>query len=134
MLGTTITQFVIEEQKNYPEASGDLTSVINDVVTACKTISAAMRYGELSDDDLLGVAATENTMGETQKKLDVLANDLFLRRTEFGGHVAAMVSEEMETVFQAPGQNNGRYFCFLIPWTGLPTLLRTQQLARYFLF
>lgn len=133
MIGTTITQFLIEEQQNYPKASGDLTSVINDVVTACKTISAAMRYGGLSDDDLLGVAATENVQGETQKTLDIIANDLFLRRTEFGGHVAAMVSEEMETVFQAQSQNSaGHYLLLYDPVDGSSNIAENATIGTIF--
>ena len=43
MIGTTVTQFLIEEQRKVPGATGDLTAVINDIVTACKAIASAMR-------------------------------------------------------------------------------------------
>ncbi len=133
MIGTTITQFLIEEQRNIDGATGDLTSVINDVVTACKTISSAMRYGALSDDDLLGVSDSENVQGEAQKTLDIVANDLFLRRTEFGGHVAAMVSEEMEDVY-VPSANNskGRYLLLYDPVDGSSNIAENAAIGTIF--
>ena len=133
MIGTTITQFLIEEQRNIPSATGDLTSVINDIVTACKTIASAMRYGALSDGDLLGISATENVQGETQKTLDILANDLFLRRTEFGGHVAGMASEEMESVYQLPDRYpKGRYLLLYDPVDGSSNINENAAIGTIF--
>lgn len=119
MIGTTITQFLMEEQRRYPSATGDLTSVINDIVTACKTIAAAMRYGAISDEELFGIADTENSQGEVQKRLDVIANHLFLRCAESGGHVAAMASEEMASIHQLPEDDpKGRYLLLYDPVDG----------------
>ncbi len=133
MIGTTITQFLIEEQRNIPDATGDLTSVINDVVTACKAISSAMRYGALSDDNLLGTSGTDNVQGETQKTLDILANELFLRRTEFGGHVAAMVSEEMEEIYQLPARYpKGRYLLLYDPVDGSSNIAENAAIGTIF--
>ena len=133
MIGTTITQFLIEEQRAIPEATGDLTSVINDIVTACKAIAAAMRYGALSDLDVLGVSASENVQGETQKTLDVIANELFIRRTEFGGHVAALASEEMESVQQLPdGYPRGRYLLLCDPVDGSSNIAENAAIGTIF--
>lgn len=133
MIGTTITQFLIEEQRRFPSATGDLTSVINDIVTACKTIASAMRYGALSDEDLLGVSTSKNIQGETQKTLDILANDLFLRRTEFGGHVAAMVSEEMDEIYQLPTHfPQGRYLLLYDPVDGSSNINDTATIGTIF--
>ena len=133
MIGTTLAQHLIEEQRNHPTATGDLTSVINDVVTACKAIAAAMRYGALSDEDVLGVTSSENVSGETQKTLDVLANHLFLRRTEFGGHVAAMVSEEMEDIYRLPGEEpSGRYLLLYDPVDGSSNIDENAAIGTVF--
>ena len=133
MIGTTITQFLIEEQRRFPTATGDLTSVINDIVTACKAIATAMRYGALSDEDVFGVSGSENVQGETQKKLDILANDLFLRRTEFGGHVAAMVSEEMTEIYQLPDEYpKGRYLLLYDPVDGSSNINDTATIGTIF--
>ena len=133
MIGTTITQFLIEEQRHYPTATGDLTSVINDIVIACKAIASAMRFGALSDGDLLGVSATENVQGETQKTLDILANDLFLRRTEFGGHVAGMASEEMESIYCLPDHEpKGRYLLLYDPVDGSSNIHENAAIGTIF--
>jgi len=133
MIGTTITQFLIEEQRNIPSATGDLTSVINDIVTACKAIASAMRYGALSDEDLLGVSPNQNVQGETQKTLDIVANELFLRRTEFGGHVAGMVSEEMEEVYQLPDHSpKGRYLLLYDPVDGSSNINQNAAIGTIF--
>ena len=119
MIGTTITQYLIEEQRRIPSATGDLTSVINDIVTACKTIAAAMRHGAITNRELLGGANTTNTQGEAQKRLDVVGNQLFLQCTESGGHIAAMASEEMESIHQLPGEDpKGRYLLLYDPVDG----------------
>lgn len=118
MIGTTVTQFLIEEQRKFPSATGDLTLVIRDIVTACKAIALAMRYGRLSEGDILGVSNGENVHGETQKTLDILANELFLQRTAFAGHIAGMVSEEMEAPQLPDVEARGRYLLLYDPVDG----------------
>jgi fructose-1,6-bisphosphatase I len=119
MIGTTITEFIIAEQRRFAGATGDFTSLINDIVIACKTIASAVKYGKLSDMDVLGSADSENVQGETQKKLDIISNDLFLRRNEFSGHVAAMASEEMDSIYEIPDRYpRGKYLLVFDPLDG----------------
>lgn len=119
MIGTTITEFIIAEQRRFKGATGDFTSLVNDIVIACKAISSAVKYGKLSDVDVLGSAETENIQGETQKKLDVVSNDLFVRRNEWTGHVAAMASEEMDGVYHLPQEYpRGKYLLVFDPLDG----------------
>lgn len=119
MIGTTITEFIIAEQRRFAGATGDFTSLINDIVIACKTIASAVKYGKLSDMDVLGSADSENIQGETQKKLDIISNDLFLRRNEFSGHVAAMASEEMDSIYEIPERYpRGKYLLVFDPLDG----------------
>jgi len=114
---TTLTQFLIEERRRHPEASGELNALILDVALACKAISRAVARGAL--DGALGNADTVNVQGETQKKLDVVANALFLRSNEWGGHLAGMVSEEMEAPYVIPAQYpKGRYLLVFAPLDG----------------
>lgn len=116
-IGTTITEFFIEEQRQLKGVSGDFTALINDVVIACKAIASAVRYGSLVG--VLGAADTENIQGEAQKKLDVISNDLFIKRNEWGGHVAAMASEEMDEVYLLPRQYpRGKYLLVFDPLDG----------------
>lgn len=103
---TTLTQFLIEERRRHPEASGELNALILDVALACKAIAHAVARGGL---DGQGGGAT-NVAGEARQKLDHVANALFLRNNEWGGHLAAMISEGMDAPFAIPEQYpTGRY-------------------------
>lgn len=116
-MGTTITQFIIEEQRRFPGATGDFTSLVNDIVIACKAISSAVNHGNLVG--ILGSADTENIQGETQKKLDIISNQLFLKCNEWAGHVAAMASEEMGEVYHLPRHYpRGKYLLVFDPLDG----------------
>ncbi|MDY6991760.1 MAG: class 1 fructose-bisphosphatase [Pseudomonadota bacterium] len=114
---TTITQFIIEEQRHIQGATGDFTSLLNDIVTACKVISNLVNHGALVG--VLGSAETENVQGESQKKLDVIANDVFLQSNEWAGHLAAMASEEMDDIYHIPAQYpKGKYLLLFDPLDG----------------
>src|SRR4029078_6365420 len=94
---TTLNQFLIEERRRHPGATGDLNALINDVAIACKAIAKRVAYGGIHN--ILGAFLNTNIQGETQQKLDVLANEMFLRANEWDGHLAGMVSEEMGELF-----------------------------------
>ncbi|MBX3623092.1 MAG: class 1 fructose-bisphosphatase [Rhizobacter sp.] len=114
---STLTQFLIEERRRHPGATGELNALITDVSLACKAISARVAYGALGG--VLGSAGTGNVQGEEQKTLDVLSNQLFLRATEWGGHLAGMVSEEMEAPYVLPPQHpRGKYLLLFDPLDG----------------
>jgi fructose-1,6-bisphosphatase I/sedoheptulose-1,7-bisphosphatase len=116
---TTFTEFLIEARRNHPEARGDLNGVLHSVATACKAISRAVAHGRLAD--LLGNAgdADVNVHGEKQKKLDVLANEIFLRLNENRGYVAGMASEELEEPYLLPpGYERGKYLLLFDPLDG----------------
>ncbi|BBP02625.1 fructose-1,6-bisphosphatase class 1 [Sulfuriferula plumbiphila] len=116
-IGTTITQFIIEEQRQIKGATGDFTSLLNDIVTACKVISNAVNKGALIG--VMGSLDSENVQGETQKKLDVITNEIFIQSNEWAGHLAAMASEEMDDVYQIPGRYpRGKYLLVFDPLDG----------------
>ena len=118
----TLTQFLIEERRRFPSASGDFNALILDVAIACKAIARAVAFGELAG--VMGNHAAEeggsvNVQGETQKKLDVLSNEVFIRRTEWAGNLAGMASEEMDLPYQIPGQYpRGKYMLVFDPLDG----------------
>ncbi|MCB1801596.1 MAG: class 1 fructose-bisphosphatase [Gammaproteobacteria bacterium] len=115
--GTTITQFIIEEQRKIEGATGDFTSLLNDIVTACKVISNLVNKGELIG--VLGSAGSENVQGETQKKLDIITNEVFLKSNEWAGHLSAMASEEMDEIYEIPKQYpRGKYLLTFDPLDG----------------
>jgi fructose-1,6-bisphosphatase I/sedoheptulose-1,7-bisphosphatase len=118
----TLTQYLIEERRRFPGASGDFNALILDVALACKAIARAVAFGELGG--MLGNHAAEaggsvNVQGETQKKLDVISNLYFTRMNECGGHLAGMASEEMEDAYQIPAEHpRGKYLLVFDPLDG----------------
>lgn len=114
---TTLTQFIIEEQRHVAGATGDFTGLLNDIATACKVIANAVSKGALIG--ALGDAGAENIQGETQKKLDVIANQVMIRSNEWAGHLAAMASEEMEEIYPVSGTHSrGKYLLVFDPLDG----------------
>ncbi|MBL4693140.1 MAG: class 1 fructose-bisphosphatase [Magnetovibrio sp.] len=112
----TVTHFLIESMRD-KQGHGNLTLLLNDVITACKVISDQVNHGELVG--ALGSAGSENIQGETQKKLDVLSNDIFLQFNSYGGHLAGMASEEMDDPFPIPeGAPRGKYLLLFDPLDG----------------
>lgn len=114
---TTITQFIMQEQHKSETATGSFTGLLNDIVTACKVISNGVDKGELIG--VLGSAESENVQGETQKKMDIISNDVMLKSNEWAGHLAAMGSEEMDDIYQIPdGKPRGKYLLVFDPLDG----------------
>lgn len=111
----TLTHFLLQEQRRL-KSSGMFTSLMNDILTACKMVSHEVNRGALVGNH--GVAGSENIQGEEQKKLDVLANDIFLHMNELGGNYAAMASEELEDVHAVTGTADGRYLLLFDPLDG----------------
>ena len=113
----TITEFIIEEQRRFPDAAGDFTALLNYVRLACKRISFIVGRGALAGAH--GSAHAVNVQGETQMKLDVMSNEIFLRTSEYGGHLAGMVSEELEEPYQIPPEYpRGKYLLSFDPLDG----------------
>ncbi|MBI5910104.1 MAG: class 1 fructose-bisphosphatase [Betaproteobacteria bacterium] len=116
-LKSTLTEFIIGEHRKYSQATGGFTALLNDIQLACKRIAYLIGKGALAG--VHGAAGRENVQGERQMKLDVMANDIFLRTNEWGGHLAAMISEELEAVYQIPARHpRGRYLLAFDPLDG----------------
>jgi fructose-1,6-bisphosphatase I/sedoheptulose-1,7-bisphosphatase len=114
---STLTQFLIEERRRAPKATGDLNALITNVSLACKAISRKVAYGGLAG--VLGSAGTGNVQGEEQKNLDVMSNEIFIRANQWGGHVAGMVSEEMEEAYTLQREYpRGKYLLLFDPLDG----------------
>ncbi|MFZ2997991.1 class 1 fructose-bisphosphatase [Sphingobium sp.] len=117
MARTTLTRFLIEQQREAQALPGELRLLIETVARACKTIAHAVGKGALGE--VLGSLDTENVQGEVQKKLDVIANEILLDANEWGGHLAAMASEEMETIHRIPNRYpKGEYLLLFDPIDG----------------
>ena len=113
----SLTQFLIEEQRDKHHINSDLRLLIEVVARACKAISIAVGKGALGG--VLGSAGTENVQGEVQKKLDVLSNEILLEANEWGGHLAALASEEMDDPHPIPHRYpKGEYLLLFDPLDG----------------
>lgn len=116
MARVTLTQHLIEQQRA-GRINADLRLLIEVVARAVKAISVSISKGALAD--VLGYAGSDNVQGEAQKKLDVVANDILLQANEWGGHLAAMASEEVEEVHQIPfDYPKGGYLLLFDPLDG----------------
>jgi fructose-1,6-bisphosphatase I len=113
----SLTRFLIEEQRELGRINSDLRLLIEVVSRACKAISIAVGKGALGG--VLGSAHSENIQGEVQKKLDVLSNEILLEANEWGGHLAAIASEEMEHPHAIPHRYpKGEYLLLFDPLDG----------------
>ena len=113
----TLAQFIIEERRRAPAATGDFDALITDIALACKAISQRVALGVLVAADQ--AVRQRNVHGEEQQPLDLAANDMFLRAAESGGHLAGVVSEELELPYQIPAHlPRGKYLLLFDPLDG----------------
>ncbi len=106
----TLTQFLIEERRLSPGATGDLNGLITDVSLACKAIACRVALGALA------ASSVRDATAEAGRPLDAVGNDLFLRASEWGGHVAGMVSGAMEGAYTLPEEYpRGKYLLLFEP-------------------
>jgi len=115
----SLTQHLIEQQRQYNTIPAELRLLIEVVSRACKTISHAVGKGALGEVLGTSEAHSENIQGEIQKKLDIISNDILLEANEWGGHLAAMASEEMESIHPIPNRYPmGEYLLLFDPLDG----------------
>ncbi|MEW6098041.1 MAG: class 1 fructose-bisphosphatase [Pseudomonadota bacterium] len=113
----SLTQYLVEQQRMHGHIPAQLRLLIEVVARACKRIAISVNKGALGD--VLGSAGTENVQGEVQKKLDVIANEVLIEANEWGGHLAAMASEEMDGIYVVPNRfPQGEYLLLFDPLDG----------------
>ena len=113
----SLTQYLVEQQREHGRIPGQLRLLIEVVARACKRIAISVNKGALGD--VLGSANTENVQGEVQKKLDIIANEVLIEANEWGGALAAMASEEMDNIHVIPNRYpQGEYLLLFDPLDG----------------
>jgi fructose-1,6-bisphosphatase I len=113
----SLTQYLVEQQREHGHIPGQLRLLIEVVARACKRIAIAVNKGALGD--VLGTAGSENVQGEIQKKLDIISNEVLIEANEWGGHLAAMASEEMDSIHVVPNRYpQGEYLLLYDPLDG----------------
>jgi len=113
----TLTRWILAEQKKYaPNGTGDLTQLLASIQTAVKAVSAAVRRAGITD--MFGVAGNTNVQGEEVKKLDVLANDLFINMLRSSYSTSLLVSEENDNEIEVETERQGKYIVTFDPLDG----------------
>ena len=113
----TLSEFLTEQRRAGVIGDLSLITVIEDVVRASKVISDRVDRGALGG--VLGTTEEQNVQGETQKKLDIIANDILLAMNGWRGCVAGMASEEMDDIEIPPGDlSAARYLLLFDPLDG----------------
>ncbi|MEY5028780.1 MAG: Fructose,6-bisphosphatase class 1 [Pseudomonadota bacterium] len=113
----SLSRYLVEQQRSKGLIPAELRLLLEVVARACKGISHAVNKGALGG--VLGSAESENVQGEIQKKLDIIANDVLIEANEWGGHLAAMASEEMDHILPVPNRYpQGEYLLLFDPLDG----------------
>jgi len=114
----TLIEFINEKQADFPYASGEFSRLLNDIGIAAKIVNREVNKAGLAD--ILGFEGSQNIQGEDQKKLDVFANNQFIRALRIGGQCCAIASEENDDLitFDSPLSKNGKYVVAIDPLDG----------------
>ena len=115
--GSTLDQFLEQHETHITGNKVELRALLANVATACIKLSHLVRQGELAG--VLGAAGQENVQGEEQKKLDIIANEVFIEVTQSTGCLAGLASEEMDNHYPIPAElNRGQYLLTFDPLDG----------------
>jgi fructose-1,6-bisphosphatase I len=117
-LPLTLGEFIVENQRDFPYASGELSQLLSSLRIAAKVVNREINKAGLAD--IRGAAGNENVQGEDQQKLDVFANDIFIRSLRARGEVCGVGSEEEEDFisFNDPIHNTAKYVVLIDPLDG----------------
>jgi fructose-1,6-bisphosphatase I len=113
----TLARHIYEEERKYPQATGELSDLLHDLSLAAKVISLEVNKAGLVD--ILGFTGDENIQGEQVKKLDVYAHEMMIKAMDHGGHLCVMASEEEEDIIHIPEEFHiGKYVLLFDPLDG----------------
>lgn len=111
---TTLTEFVLQEEEKFPEASGSFTLLINAIGRASKIIASHVKQAGLAD--VIGQTGNVNASGDQVKKLDVLSNEIMIETLRGSKQVHMMASEELDEAMKV--DENAHYDVFFDPLDG----------------
>jgi fructose-1,6-bisphosphatase I len=116
---TTLHEFIMDRQADFPFASGELSRLLNDIAVASKVVSKDVRRAGLLEN-FLGAQGSTNIQGEEQQKLDVIADNQFINMFKAGGEVCGIASEENDDfmAFDSEFSKNGKYVVLFDPLDG----------------
>ena len=128
----TLTEFIIEKQSEYPQASGELSRLLNDIGIAAKFVNREVNRAGLGE--VMGYVGEVNVQGEDQKKLDVYANNQFIAALKSGGQCCAIGSEENEDiiVLDSDISKHGKYVVAIDPLDGSSNIESNVSIGTLF--
>ena len=116
-IGINLSRHIYEMQREHPEATGELTGILNQIAFASKIVSREVNKAGLVE--ILGLTGEKNVQGEEVQKLDDFANQVFLNILGKSGHFCVMATEEEGGVITIPeGYGRGHYSIALDPLDG----------------
>lgn len=115
-LGITVSRHIMDLQRMHPEATGELTGLLSELIVAAKTISAEVNMAGLAD--ILGMSGKTNIQGEDVQKLDEFTNNTIKRRMARCGHLCVMTSEEEKGIIPVAEGYEGKYTLAFDPLDG----------------
>ncbi len=128
---TTIERYILEQERAFPEATGELSNLLYDIALAAKIIAASIRRAGLVN--ILGSAGAVNVQGEEQQKLDVFANEAMKNALNHTGRVCVMASEEDEIPIPIPeGYRPGKYAVLFDPLDGSSNIDSNSSVGTIF--
>lgn len=112
----TVKDFLAEHLQGPHQAA--LNLMLDDIINACKKIAIAVDSGALEGH--MGSLASKNVQGEVQKALDMITNDIFIESNQRSGFIAAMASEEVDSMIEVAEKHkqNGKYLLLFDPLDG----------------
>ncbi|MBL7735289.1 MAG: class 1 fructose-bisphosphatase [Chitinophagaceae bacterium] len=115
---STLDEFTIQQLRNFPTATGELSGLLRDIGLAAKRVNVEVNKAGLVD--ILGDAGSTNVQGEDVKKLDVFANNQFMGALRHGISCAGIASEELDEyiAFNDEVSKNSKYVCLFDPLDG----------------
>jgi len=116
-VGITITQHILNQERQNPEATGAFTHLLNELIVAAKVISREVNKAGLTD--ILGATGDLNIQQEEVQKLDVFANRVIIERMQHIGQLCCMGSEELADLIEIPDKYpKGNYILLFDPLDG----------------
>ena len=114
---STLSRYILAEQRNYPEASGDFTIILEQIAFAAKLIGREVNKAGIAN--IVGTLASSNIHGETQQKLDLFANTNVIQALDHLGLLSGMASEEIADIITIPDKYpKGKYLTVFDPLDG----------------
>ena len=122
----TLGEYIIKKQHEFPEASGELSSLLGAIRLAAKIVNRDINKAGLVD--IIGATGVENIQGEIQQKMDLYANDIFKSALEARGEVCGIASEEEDEFISFNNERgmNSKYVVLMDPLDGSSTLAATH--------